>query len=231
MALCLVIALSALLMATGAVVIERVSGSVDALFEQAKPPHFLQMHAGDHNVHALQDFAHQHPDIEAWQIHKMVGYDGAAVTWQRPATGQSGSLSESLMDNLFVTQNPEFDLLMGQDGTAVQPGPGQVFIPVAYQKQYGLQEGDSLTVAGTDTRLSLTVAGSVRDAQMASSMSSSTRFVVSDTDFQRLAGANGGAPEIIVEYRLSDPSLIPEFQRSYETRTDLPHDGQAVTYP
>ncbi|NKE09940.1 MULTISPECIES: ABC transporter permease [Kocuria] len=218
-------------MATGAVVIERVSGSVDALFEQAKPPHFLQMHAGDYNVHALQDFADQHPDIEAWQIHKMVGYDGAAVSWQRPATGQSGSLSESLMDNLFVTQNPEFDLLLGQDGTAVQPGPGQVFIPVAYQKQYGLQKGDSLTVAGTDTRLRLTVAGSIRDAQMASSMSSSTRFVVSDTDFQQLASAHGGAAEIIVEYRLSDPSLIPEFQRSYETRTDLPHNGQAVTYP
>lgn len=230
-ALAVVLVLSAFLMAAGAMVIERVSGSVNELFAQAKPPHFLQMHAGDYNVQALEEFAATHPEIEAWQVHRMVGFDGAAITWERPGTNDSGELSRTLIDNLFVTQNPEFDLLLDSDGAAPVPQPGQVYIPVAYQQQFGLQPGDQLSIATDDGEHLLRVQGTVRDAQMASSMSSATRFLVSDQDFQELTGAGGGAAEIIVEYRLTDQALVNDLQRAYEADAALPMNGQAVTYP
>lgn len=231
LALGVVLLLSAFLMATGALVIERVAGSVDELFEQASPPHFLQMHAGEYDTAALEEFARAHPEIAAWQIHQMVGYDGAALSWSRPGTSQGGDFGVSLTDNLFVTQNPDFDFLLDSQSRAPEPAEGEVYVPVGYQDRFGLQRGDQLSIdtqAGTRT---LTVTGFVRDAQMASSMSSATRFLVADADFAELSADGGGAAEIIVEYRLTDQSLIADFQRAYEADAGLPHNGQAVTYP
>lgn len=230
-ALTVIIALSALLMATGAMVTERLIGSVDRLFSQAMPPHFLQMHKGDYDRSALDAFAADQPGIESWFVEEMVGFDSAAIGWRRPGTGESGDLSSSLIDNLFVTQSPEFDLLLDHEGTAPRPEAGHVYVPVAYQQEFGLQSGDELSVATDDGALQLTVDGFVRDAQMASSMSSATRFVVSDADFDTLLGRGGGEPEIIVEYRLADEAGIDSLQRAYEADAALPRNGQAVTFP
>ncbi|MFL1381738.1 FtsX-like permease family protein [Nocardiopsis protaetiae] len=230
LALTVVLTLSAFLMATGAMVMERTLGSVDRLFEQARPPHFLQMHRGDHDPDALARFAAEHPEIDAWLIEDMLGFDGASLTWSRPSTGETGDLGDSLIDNLFVTPNEEFDFLLDETGSAPTPAPGEVYVPVTYQQRFGLRVGDELGV-GTDTGVHrLSVQGFVRDAQMASSLSSATRFLVSEDDHAALAAAGGGAPEIIVEYRLADPAGAADLQRAYEADPDLPANGQAVTF-
>lgn len=228
-ALLVVLVLSAFLMASGAMMMERLAGSVTRMFQVAEPPHFLQMHRGDYDRTALETFASGRAEIDAWQIEEMVGFSGHAISWQRPATGERGLLSESLIDNLFVAQNREFDFLIDETDAAPQPGDGQVYVPVAYEQQFGLQAGDRLSVATDRGSESLEVVGFVRDAQMASSMSSATRFLVSDGDLTRLGAAGGGTPEIIVEYRLTDTSKLGEFQRAYESNADLPRNGQAVT--
>jgi putative ABC transport system permease protein len=229
-ALLVVLILSTFLMATGSMVMERVVGSVDRLFDEAEPPHFLQMHKGDHDPEALARFADAHPEIEAWLVEEMLGFDGAAIAWHRPSTGESGDLSESLIDNLFVTQNREFDLLLDEAGAAARPARGEAYVPVAYQQRFGLQVGDRLVIGTDADPLEVRVEGFVRDAQMASSLSSATRFVLSDADFRALERAGGGAPEIIAEYRLSDPSAASAFQRAYEADEALPKNGQAVTF-
>ena len=71
LALLVVLVLSAFLMATGAMVIERLVGAVDQLYTEAKPPHFLQMHKGDYDAEALQRFAAGQPDIQAWTVVQM----------------------------------------------------------------------------------------------------------------------------------------------------------------
>ncbi|CAL9442531.1 hypothetical protein SUDANB121_02291 [Nocardiopsis dassonvillei] len=230
LALTVVLILSAFLMATGAMVMERTVGAVDRLFEQARPPHFLQMHRGDHDPDALARFAAAHPEIDAWLVEEMLGFDGAALTWHRPSTGETGDLGDSLIDNLFVTQNEEFDLLLDGTGAAPHPSPGEVYVPVVYQQRYGLRVGDELGV-GTDAGVHpLRVQGFVRDAQMASSLASSIRFLVSEDDHAALAAAGGGDPEIIVGYRLADPAGAADLQRAYEADADLPGNGQAVTF-
>lgn len=229
-ALFTVLILSAFLMATGAMVMERMFGAVDQLFEQARPPDFLQMHKGDFDPAELERFAAEHPEIEHWLIEEMLGYDSAAIAWERPSTGESGDLAESLIDNLFVTQNREFDFLIDQEGAIPRPDPGEVYVPVAYQQEFDLRIGDELRI-GTDAGVhGLTVAGFVRDSQMASSLSSATRFLVSDEDFAALESAGGGAPEIIVEYLLTDTAATADLQRAYESDEALPKNGPAVTY-
>ena len=229
-ALVVILTLSAFLMATGSMVMERLVGSVDQLFEEAQPPHFLQMHKGEHDPDALDRFAAERPEIDAWLVEEMLGFDGAAIAWHRPSTGESGDLVDSLIDNLFVTQNDEFDFLLDETGQIPHPSPGEVHVPVAHQQTFDIQVGDDLRVRTHGGDHDLRVAGFVRDAQMASSLSSATRFLISEADFRELERAGGGAPESIVEYRLTDPSAASEFQRAYEADEALPKNGQAVTF-
>ncbi len=229
-ALLVILVLSAFLMATGSMVMERLVGSVDQLFDEAKPPHFLQMHKGEYDPAALEGFAAENSDIDAWLVEDMLGFDSAAIAWQRPASGESGDLSESLIDNLFVTQNREFDFLVDGSGGIPQPRAGEVYVPVAYEQKFGLQIGDELGIRTDSGIHELRVRGFVKDAQMASSLSSATRFLVADSDFDALGRAGGGAPEMIVEYRLADPASASEFQRAYEADEALPKNGQAVTF-
>lgn len=230
LALMVILVLSAFLMATGSMVMERLVGSVNALFEQAKPPHFLQMHVGEYDRAALDQFAAQHPEITSWTIEEMVGFDSSAIAWSRPATGASGDLSRSLIDNLFVMQNRDFDHLVGLEGDIPQPTPGTVYVPVAYQQQFGLMSGDRLSIRAQDGIVTLDVAGFVRDGQMASSLSSATRFVVSEQDFKTLLAQGGGDPEIIVAYLLTDESLTGDLERAYDADQAVPKNGQAVTF-
>ncbi|WP_260425163.1 ABC transporter permease [Arachnia propionica] len=230
LALLVILVLSAFLMATGSMVMERLVGGIDKLFDEARPPHFLQMHTGEHDQAALERFAADHPEIDSWLIEEMIGYDSAALTWSRPGTGESGSFAESLIDNLFVTQNESFDFLLDAEDRAVQPADGDVYVPVAYEDRFKLRVGDLLQVQTGSKVTSFTVAGFVRDAQMASSLSSATRFVISEHDFAELTEAGGGAPEIIVEYRVTDTSEITGLQTAYEADDSLPRNGQAVTF-
>ncbi|MDO5084147.1 MAG: ABC transporter permease [Arachnia propionica] len=230
LALLAILVLSAFLMATGSMVMERLVGGINKLFDEARPPHFLQMHTGEHDPAALERFAADHPEIDSWLIEEMIGYDSAALTWSRPGTGESGSFAESLIDNLFVTQNESFDFLLDAEDRAVQPADGDVYVPVAYEDRFKLRVGDLLQIQTGSKVTSFTVAGFVRDAQMASSLSSATRFVISEHDFATLTEAGGGAPEIIVEYRVTDTSEITGLQTAYEANDSLPRNGQAVTF-
>ncbi|RPF22273.1 ABC transporter permease [Myceligenerans xiligouense] len=228
-ALIVILILSAFLMATGSMVIERLAGSVGGLFEQAKPPHFLQMHKGEYDQAALDAFAAEHDEIDSWLVTEMLGYDSNALAWERPGTGEGGDLSSSRFDNLFVTQNDGFDYLVDENGDIPEPAPGEVYVPVKYQQAFGIGTGDVLTVQTGDGPYSLDVQGVVKDAQMAASLNSATRVLVSDEDFQRLEQAGGAAPEIIVEYLLTDAGGANDFQAAYESDSALPKNGPAIT--
>lgn len=231
LALLAIITLSAFLLATGAMVGERLLGSITALFDQAKPPHFLQMHVGDLDLAALERFAASHPEITDWQIEQLLNVDSSRIGWTRPGTDQAGDLSSSLIDNGFVTQNTSFDHLLAMDGTIPTPDDGQLWAPIAYRSQFGLAAGDELAVHTNSGVLRFEIVGFVRDAQMASSMASSTRFVISPGDWTRLAQADGAQPESIIEYRLTDAALAADFQRAYtDPSAGLPTYGPAVTY-
>lgn len=230
LALFLVLTLSAFLMASGAMVMERMWSAVDQLFSDAQPPHFLQMHKGEYSRGALEEFAEGHPEIKSWLIAEMVGFDSALLSWERPATGESGDLSKSLIDNLFVAQNTEFDFLLDEASKIPRPDAGEVYVPVAYQQAFTLQTGDLLHVRTDSGVETFAVSGFVRDAQMASSLSSSTRFLVSESDRDALVAAGGGSTEIIVEYLMADPGLSGQLQSAYEADERLPVNGQGVTY-
>ncbi len=231
-ALVVTLVLSAFLMATGSMVLERLAGSISRLSEQGKPPDLLQMHKGEYDPAALTRFAADHEsEIDAWLVEEMLGYDSASLSWSRPGTGETGDLAASRIDNLFVTQNTEFDFLVDRTGAVVEPAAGEVYVPVLYQKQYGLTTGDVLTIRTASGPHQLEVRGEVKDAQMGASLSPSSRFLIHPEDFEALGRAGGATPEIIVEYRLAAGGDANAMQTAYEGAGGLPTNGQVVTGP
>lgn len=229
-ALVVTLVLSAFLMATGSMVLERLAGSVTRLSEQGKPPDLLQMHKGEYDPAALTRFAADHEaEIDAWLVEDMLGYDSASLSWSRPDTGESGDLAASRIDNLFVTQNTQFDLLVDETGDVVEPAAGEVYVPVVYQQQHGLRAGDVLTVHTGSGPHELEVRGEVKDPQMAASLSPSSRFLIHPEDFEALGRAGGATPEIIVEYRLAAGGDANALQTAYEGTGGLPTNGQVIT--
>ena len=228
-ALLLLLTLSSVLVAGSVLVIERVNASVTHLFDTAQPPHFLQLHTGEVSRAALQDFASGREDIQAWQLQQMVGFAGTDLQVQRGSGATSTDLSGSLIDHLFVAQNPDFDYLLDDDGAIAEPAVGEVYVPIALADQFDIVAGDIMAVdTGTQVE-TLTVAGTVRDAQMGSSMASAARFVVAPQELASLMTAPRGTPETLVAYRLTATADVAAFQQAYERDPRLPTNGQAVT--
>ncbi|MFI7454502.1 FtsX-like permease family protein [Nonomuraea sp. NPDC049714] len=225
-----ILILSAFLMATGSMVIERLTGSISQLSEQGKPPDLMQMHLGEYDEAALERFAADYEaEIGAWLIEDMLGFDSTSLSWARPETGEYGDLAASRIDNLFVTQNEEFDFLVDDTGDVVEPAAGEVYVPVLYQEQYGLGAGDVLTIHTDSGAHELKVQGSVKDSQMAASLSPSSRFLIHPEDFEALRQGGGATPEIIVEYRLPPGGDAGALQTAYEGARGLPTNGQTIT--
>lgn len=226
----LFIFMSALLMATGTLVIDRLSGSLDQILDIAQPPHFMQMHIGPVDSDLIADFAESTGLVKSYEIQEMVNIEGTNIGYTRKDLSQD-SFSDSVMDNYFVRQNQNFDFLLDMNNEKVTVQSGEVGIPVSYAKPKNIQVGDQLHVTVQGKILNLKVTSLVRDAQMGSSLASSIRFVVSDQDFKDLK-ANTIRHESIISFRLHKESDINTFSDMYlQPSADLPKNGVAITLP
>ncbi len=222
--------IAALLLSTGVLVIERLSGALDNVMEIAKPPHFMQMHIGEFDQMAIESLARKSTLVKQTQITAMVNIEGANMTFRR-ANGTEVRLSDSLLDNYFIAQNKHFDFLLDQENHIVEVRPGEVGIPVMYAKEKQVKVGDTLrlnTPAGT---VSYKVSHLMRDAQMGSSLASSIRFVVHPTDFDNL-NASAFRREVIIAFRLHDQGRISDFESLYLSEdAHMPKNGVSITLP
>lgn len=226
----LFIFLSAFLMASGSIIIMNSFGAIDGLFKIAKPPHFMQMHTGAINQAEIDAFADSIDYVTAQQTSEMVNIDGASICFVRERGGKTErvTLSDSMMDNGFVIQNKHFDYLLNLNNEIIQVLPGEIAVPIKYMKSYDLEVGDRLILSDGSFFKEFAITGFIRDAQMASSLASSTRFLVSDEDFLMIK-SHIGRLEYLIEFLLTDTDQVNSFQRLYE-ESGLPNNGTAVTY-
>ena len=217
-ATCIFMAVTAMLLGLSILLFGSLSDSIDSLMKEAKTPDFLQMHTGDMDRSALDDFARQRDDIEADQICTFLNLQNGQIT-----IGEA-SLENNMQDNGLCRQSDSFDYLLDAGGAVIHPSDGEVYVPVCYRKEYGIQTGDMMTI-GSER---LTVAGFLRDSQMNSMMASSKRFLVSEADYERLRPL--GSEEYLIEYRLTEGSDINAFATAYKD-AGLPDNGPTITYP
>lgn len=212
------IAAAALLVSLAALLAIDLAGAVDAFMERAETPHFMQMHTGEIDREALEQFAADNKNVQSFQILPFLNVEGGKIR-----LGEN-TLTGTTQDNGFTIQGLQFDYLMDLEGKRIQPQEGELYVPVCYRQENMAGIGDTAVIGGIPLR----IAGFLRDSQMNSLLSSSKRFLVNPHDYEKMEGV--GKEEYLIEFRLTDPSAAEAFSHAY-TAAGLPANGPAITYP
>lgn len=212
------VATAAMLVSLSAILIVNLSGAIDTLMNQAKTPHFMQMHSGDIDTGRLADFAEQNSNVDEFQVLEFLNMDGAQII-----LGDS-SLANNVQDNGFSIQSEKFDYLLDLNGNIINVSDGELYVPINYMKDNIAKVGDKAVISGKE----FIVAGFLRDSQMNSMLSSSKRFLISDNDFAEIKSL--GSTEYLIEFRLKDLSALGAFETAYAS-AGLEANGPTITYP
>jgi putative ABC transport system permease protein len=213
--------LSVLLMAGGLRVAGTMISSLDGFDELAVPPEYLQMHKGMYDEEAFENFAEAHDYIEDSLIVKMLDISNANIIYQ------GETMEKCLMDNGFVIQNEGFDLLLNMDNKIAIVQDGEIGVPVYYSEELGIQAGDVITLHKGDYRKELTVSTIIRDASMNAALTSSKRFLISQSDLDEIS-LHMGEWEYCFEFLLEDGASTAILEKDYMD-ADMPSNGVAVT--
>lgn len=236
LALLLFMLFSASLAALSVIMALQTFTSISELYRTAQPPHFVQMHKGNINQQEIDRFMSGNEDVIFWQTCTMIDVYGECLTVEAsaepsgPADGSVNSfnLSGCRLDIGLVKQNEARDLLLNPDHEKVILQEGEMGIPVLLKEMYGIELGDRVTLTCSDVEKKFVVAQVVLDSMMNSTMTSSTRILLSDQDFDLLEG-RVGENEYLIEAYFTDSKEAADFQTAYEN-AGLPQNGQAVTY-
>ena len=194
------IALAATLMSAGTSLVVDSLSATHRLSQRARLPDLVQMHTGridDNTLQAIDHWAEARSDVTDHEVIRTL-----------PVARQELSIngvnqSESYNEPAFVTSPKRFDLLLDDDGNPVDPGPGEVVLPIHYRVIKAADVGDAVTVTAGGRTTTLTVVGFARDAEMNAAMIPSKRLVVSSEDFSVLE-QQLTEPEYLIEFTLTD---------------------------
>ena len=220
--------LSVTIAASVVLMLSQLFSSITAMYETAKPPHFMQMHLGTIQQADIDEFNRNYEGVIHWQTAPMITVHSEEITVS--GNGDAYTLADCLLDISFVKQNDGYDVLLDENRAPLHMADGEIGIPVIMLDQYDISLGDKITLCANGIEKQFTVAGYVHDGMMNSTMCSSTRFLISDGDFDALLG-NVGETEYLIETYFTDPSLATAYQTAYEqSDRNLPKNGQAITY-
>ncbi|MBE5959823.1 MAG: FtsX-like permease family protein [Lachnospiraceae bacterium] len=222
-ALTVFVLLSTMLLAAAVSLIGNLTGAVTKLMEDAKTPHFLQMHAGAIDYERMDAFAKENSLTKDYQILPVLNIESGSISLN------GNSLDGSVQDNGFVYQSAKFDYLLDLSSDAIEPKEGEVYVPICYQKEFGLKVGETLTIHIDEDTVVYQIAGFLRDSQMNSTFASSKRFLISKADYDTLSAITGQV-EYLIEFRLIDPSKCSAFETAY-MNAGLEANGPTITYP
>ncbi len=166
----------------------------------------------------LQSFADAQEAVEDYQVMPFLNIDGAEIL-----IGDN-SLADSVQDNGFSIQSEKFDFLLDLNNKIIRPSSGEIYFPIYYMQEGNAKLGEKVTIHGVD----FTVAGFLRDSTMNAALVSSKRFLLSESDFEKIL--EFGQLEQLIEFRLRDGVSYANFETAYFD-TGLPANGPpAIIY-
>lgn len=227
--LLLFITLAAMIAVTVTLLLTQLFTSISSMYETANPPHFLQMHKGELSQSNLDEFNREYNGVRHWQTVPMITIYGDEITVSGKDRKQF-SLADCRLDISFVRQNEGYDVLLDENRKPLAMNPGEIGVPVILLDEFDITIGDTVTLCSGDITKDFTVNAYVYDGQMNSTLCSSTRFLISDSDFEALQG-NAGETEYLIEAWFADSAQASDYQTAYEqSGKNLPKNGQAITY-
>ena len=220
-ALAVFLLLSAILMAGGLNVAGTIISSLNGLNQLAKPPEYLQMHKGTYDEEDFKNFVTTHNYIKSSLIVKMLDISNADIIYQKE------TLEKCLMDNGFVVQNNNFDFLLNMHNKVAVVHKGEIGVPVYYAQSLGIQVGDVITLQDGDYSKELTVSTLIRDSSMNAALTSSKRFLISQTDLDDIS-LHLGEWEYCFEFLLNKGASTTVLEKDY-MEAGMPSNGVAIT--
>ncbi|MFC3931555.1 hypothetical protein ACVR0S_00755 [Streptococcus dentapri] len=196
------------------------------MYQVAKPPHFIQMHRGLLNQADINRFNQSYLGVKAWQTVQLLNVEGNQLTVYH--NNDHYSLSAYQLDISFVKQNKTYDLLLDAKNEKIQLKQGEIAVPKILLDQFSMEVGDRLRIQEGTFSKTFTITEVAHDAQMNSTLASSTRFLVSDTDFAELA-KELSQKEAIIETYFTDKDQANSYQSAYK-KENLPQNGPSLTY-
>lgn len=195
--LLLFITLAATITVTVTLMLTQLFTSISSMYETANPPHFLQMHKGEFLQADIDEFNRRYDGIEHWQTVPMITLYGDDITVSGKGSKQF-SLADCRLDISFVRQNNKYDVLLNENRKPLEMKSGEIGVPVILLDEFDIAIGDTVTLCSGGITKDFTVSAYVYDGQMNSTLCSSTRFLISDSDFEALQG-NAGETEYLIE--------------------------------
>lgn len=227
--LLLFITLAAVITVMVTLMLTQLFTSISSMYETANPPHFLQMHKGGFSQSDLDEFNSGYNGIRHWQTVPMITVYGDEIMVSGKG-GKQFSLADCRLDISFVRQNEGYDVLLNENREPLAMKPGEIGVPVILLDEFDIAIGDTVTLCSRGISKEFDVNAYVYDGQMNSTLCSSTRFLISDSDFNDLQG-NAGEMEYLMEAWFADSAQASDYQTAYEqSGKDLPKNGQAITY-
>ncbi|WP_318504001.1 FtsX-like permease family protein [Bacillus sp. T3] len=226
LALLLFMMFSACLAVLAVVMAVQTFTSISELYKTAQPPHFVQMHKGELNQKKIDEFMSDYDGLTSWQTSTMIDVYGESLTVV--GNEDTYNLSDLRLDIGLVKQNKTKDLLLNSNHHKVTIHKGEIGIPVLLKEMYGMEIGDHVILKSNDVTKEFVIKKFVLDSMMNSTMTSSTRILISDEDFKELKG-QVGENEYLIEAYFTNSKEASDFQTAYEN-AGLPQNGQAVTY-
>lgn len=218
------IMLAAMLTSSVISLILELLGSVNVLFEKSVAPHYVQMYAGELNQEEINSFSEKIDIVKKQQTATLLNINNAYIFLGDNKEAQINSI----LENSFVVQNHKFDFLLDQNNEIMKVNEREIGVPVYYMKQNHLKTGDKITIRKGNFCLEFTIKDFIRDVQMNSSLVTSKRFLINESDMKILE-ENIGEKEYLIEFLLTDISKINEFEALYQS-SKLPQNGTAITY-
>lgn len=200
--------------------------SISELYKTAQPPHFLQMHKGEIYEEKIDEFMSSYEGITYWQTSKMIDVYGENLN----VVNNEGTynLSDCRLDIGLVKQNETKDLLLNSEHEKVIINEGEIGVPVLLREMYGMEIGNHIILNSADISMEFVINEFILDSMMNSTMSSSTRILLSDKDYHKLED-QVGENEYLIEAYFTNSKEASNFQTIYEN-AGLAQNGQAVTY-
>lgn len=226
LALLLFMIFSASLAVLSVIMAVETFSSISALYKRAQPPHFVQMHKGEIDQAEIIRFMEENTLVTYSQIDTMLDIYGEGIT----VIGKKGAydLSDCRLDIGLVMQNESRDILLNSSHEKVILKQGEIGIPVLLQEMYHMEIGDRIILADDTVKKEFIVTVFILDSMMNSSMTSSTRILLADQDFEELEG-RFGEKEYLIKAYFNSSKMANDFKTVYEDAA-LPQNGQAVTY-
>lgn len=217
------VTMAVILSASAINIIANLTQSISELKDRAVPADIAQMHAGKYDQTEIDNFTSQHQEHIAMQETMiLLNIEGIDIHF-----GQNETMAGTVQDISFVVQNKKFDFLLDLNNEKLDVKEGEIAVPIYFMVKHDLNIGDRLTVDLEGNQAEYVISDYVRDYEMNASIASSKRFVVNQSDFDKILESKSGELEYIIEFKLKENGNAQAVLSAY-IEAGLPSNGPSV---